>query len=60
MYTILKSGQEWTLPAQLKQLKMRQDEKGLLQSHLWCPNDFARSWNKIEKNSLCLQPDIDA
>ena len=32
--TILKNGPEWTLPALLGQLKTRQDEKGLLPSHL--------------------------
>ena len=32
--TISKSGQEWTLPAQLGQLKTGQDGKGLLQIHL--------------------------
>ena len=31
------SGQEWTLPAQLGQLKTGQDGKGLLRIHLWCP-----------------------
>ena len=36
--TILKSGQEWTLPAQLGQLKTGQRGKGLLQIHLWCPD----------------------
>ena len=40
--TISKSEQGWTLPAQLGQVKTGQDEKGLLQSHLWCPNDHAR------------------
>ena len=33
---ISKSGQEWTLPAQLGQLKLGQGGKGLLQIHLWC------------------------
>ena len=32
--TISKSGQGWTLPAQLGQLKTGQDSKGLLLSHL--------------------------
>ena len=41
--TISKSGQEWTLPAQLGQLKTEQDGKGLLRIHLWCPDDFPRS-----------------
>ena len=35
--TISKSGQGWTLQAQLGQLKTGQDGKGVLQSHLWCP-----------------------
>ena len=42
--TISKSGQEWTLPAQLGQLKTGQDGKGLLRIHLWCP----RLWDIIE------------
>ena len=46
--TISKSGQEWTLPAQLGQLKTGQDGKGLLQIHLWCPNDLPRLWDRIE------------
>ena len=36
--TILKSGQEWSLPAQLGQLKTGQGGKGLLWNHLWCPD----------------------
>ena len=43
-----KSGQEWTLPAQLGQLKTGQDGKGLLQIHLWCPNELPRLWDRIE------------
>ena len=40
---ILKSGEEWTLVAQLAQLKTGQGGKGLLRSHLLCPDcDFAR------------------
>ena len=46
--TISKSGQEWTLPAQLGQLKTGQDGKGLLQIHLWCPDDLPRLWDRIE------------
>ena len=38
--TISKSGQEWTLPAQLWQLKTGQDGKGLLRIHLWCRTTF--------------------
>ena len=42
---------EWTgmsLPAQLGQLKTGQDGKGLLQIHLWCPDDLPRLWDRIE------------
>ena len=46
--TISKSGQEWTLPAQLRQLKTGQDGKGLLQILLWCPGDLPRLWDRIE------------
>ena len=35
--TISKSGQEWTLSGQLGRLKTGQDGKGLLRTHLWCP-----------------------
>ena len=43
---ISKSGQGWALPAQLGQLRTSQDGKGLLRSHLWCPNDQARLWDR--------------
>ena len=46
--TISKSEREWTLPAQLGQLKTGQDEKGLLRIHLWCPDDLSRLWDRIE------------
>ena len=46
--TISKSGQEWTLPAQIGQLKIGQDGKGLLLTHLWCPGDLPRIWDRIE------------
>ena len=46
--TISKSGQEWTLPAQLGQLKTEQDGKGLLRIHLWCSDDLLRLWDRIE------------
>ena len=46
--TISKSGQEWTLPAQLGQLKTGQDGKGLLRIHLWCPDDLPKLWDRIE------------
>ena len=38
----------WTWPAQLGQLKTGQDGKGLLQIHLWCPDDLPRLWDRIE------------
>ena len=44
----IKSGQEWTLPAQLGQLKTGQDGKWLLRIHLWCPDDLPRLWDRIE------------
>ena len=46
--TILKNGQEWTLPAQLGQLKTGQGGKGLLQIHLWCPDNLPRLWDKTK------------
>ena len=46
--TISKSGQEWTLPAQLGQLKTRQDEMGLLRIHLQCLDNLPRLWDGIE------------
>ena len=48
--TILKSGHGCTLPAW--QLKTRQDGKRLLRSHLWCPNDLVRLWDRLETRSL--------
>ena len=38
----IKEWQEWTLPAQLGQLKTGQNGKGLLRNHLWCPDDLPR------------------
>ena len=46
--TISKSGQEWTMPAQLGQLKIGQDEKGLLRIHLGCPDNLPRLWDRKE------------
>ena len=45
------------LPTQLGQLKTGQEGKGLLQKHLWCPNDLARLWDHsyMYKNLLCIQ-----
>ena len=40
--------EHFILPAQLGQLKTGQDEKGLLQIHLWCPDDLPRLWDRIE------------
>ena len=39
---------KWSLPAPLGQLKTGQDEKVLLQTHLWCPNDLPRLWDRID------------
>ena len=39
---ISKNGQEWALPSQLRQLKTRQDGKGMLRIHLWFPDDLPR------------------
>ena len=33
---------------QLGHLKTGQDGKGLLQIHLWCPDDLPRLWDRIE------------
>ena len=30
------------------QLKTGQDEQGLFRSHMWCHNDLARLWNRLE------------
>ena len=43
-----------TLPAQLGQLKTGKGGKGLLQSHLWCPNVLARLWDRKKKNKRKL------
>ena len=45
--TMLKSGQEWTLAAQLGQLKIGQEEK-VLRSHLWCSNNHTRLWDRLD------------
>ena len=55
--TISKNGQEWTLPAQLGQLKTGQVGKGLLRIHLWCPDDLPRLWDRIE---YCRCTDMSA
>ena len=46
--TISKSGQEWTMPTQLGQLKTGQDGKGLLRIHLRCPYDLPRLRDRLE------------
>ena len=48
--SISKGGLEWTLPALIGQLKTGQDGKGLLRIHLWCRDDLAGLWNRIEYN----------
>ena len=45
---ILQSGQKRALPAQLGQQKTGQGGKRLLRTHLWCPDDHSRLWNRIE------------
>ena len=40
--TISKSGPEWTLSAQLGQLKTGQDGDGLLRIHLWGPRQLSK------------------
>ena len=45
---MLNSGQEWTSPAQLGQLKTGQGEKELLQIHLRCTDDLPRLLDKKE------------
>ena len=45
---ILKNGQDWTLLAQLGQLKTGQGREGLLRGHLWCPDDLPMLWGRIE------------
>ena len=42
---------EWTgmdFASSTRQLKTGQDGKGLLQIHLWCPEDLSRLWDRIE------------
>ena len=41
-------GQGWTLLAQLGQLKTELGVKGLLSSHLWCPNDLTRLQDRLD------------
>ena len=44
--TIFKNG--------LGQLKTGQDGKGLFRSHLWCPNDLARLWDRLDSQNVPL------
>ena len=46
---ISKSRQQWSLPAQLGQLKTEYDKKGLLRTHVRGPNDLPRLWDRIEQ-----------
>ena len=42
---------EWTgmdFASSTRVLKTGQDGKGLLQIHLWCPDDLPRLWDRIE------------
>ena len=51
----IKEWREWTLPAQLGRLKTVQDGKGLLPTHLWCPEDLPRLLDRIEKEiTMCV------
>ena len=49
-----KSGQEWTMPAQIGQLKTGQGGQELLQFHLWCPDDLSRLWDSQIDRSFSL------
>ena len=42
------TGMDWTFPVQLGQLKTGHREKGLLQIHLWCPDNVLKSGDRIE------------
>ena len=46
--TTLNNGQEWTLPAKLRRLRTEQGGTGLLQIHLWCPDDLPWLWERME------------
>ena len=45
---ILRSGQGWTLLAQLGQLTTGLGGKGLQGSHMWCSNDLTRLWDRLD------------
>ena len=45
--------QEWTgidFAISTGQLETGQGGKGMLRSHLWCPDDLPRVWDRIELN----------
>ena len=46
--TTSKTGQKWTLPSQLGQLKTGKVGKELLRIRLWCPDDLPRLRDRIE------------
>ena len=48
----IKEWKEWTLVAQLGQLKTGLGGKGLLLSHLWCPNDLSRLWDRPDQTNV--------
>ena len=52
--TILSSGQGWILLTQLGQLKTGLGGKELSQSHLWCSNDLARSWDRLDWTKIMV------
>ena len=46
---------EWTgmdFASSTRALKTGQDGKGLLPTHLWCPDDLPRLWDRIETQKL--------
>ena len=54
MKTIFDSGQGWTLPAQLGQLKIGQNGNMLFESHLYCLNDLARLWDRLDETRYSM------
>ena len=54
---------EWTgmdFDSSTRQLKTGQDGKGLLQIHLWCPDDLPKLWDRTEYivNTLISVPQL--
>ena len=48
------------MPAQLGQLKTGQDGEGLSRIHLWCPDDLAKLWDRIDAHfCILLPPEIE-